>query len=75
MEELKKAEVALFASGHEPDYAQNECVLTLIHFHKTNHLFFFSFNKSEFNYTQWETKEIFEKRFLEKLDDEQVKSF
>jgi len=41
MEELKKAEVALFASGHEPDYAQNECVLTLIHFHKTNHLFFF----------------------------------
>jgi len=24
MEELKKAEVALFASGLEPDYAQNE---------------------------------------------------
>ena len=27
---------------------------------------------SEFNYTQWESKEIFEQRFLEKLDDEQV---
>ena len=24
MEELKKAEVALYASGQEPDYAQNE---------------------------------------------------
>lgn len=24
MEELKKAEVAVYASGQEPDYAQNE---------------------------------------------------
>jgi len=27
---------------------------------------------SEFNYTQWESKAIFEQRFLEKLDDEEV---
>ena len=31
-----------------------------------------SYNSSEFNYTQWESQEIFERRFLEKLDDEQV---
>jgi hypothetical protein len=35
----------------------------------------FFLNDSEFNYTQWETKEVFEQRFLEKLDDEQVKYF
>ncbi|CAM4774412.1 unnamed protein product, partial [Rotaria magnacalcarata] len=52
IEELKKAEVALLASGLEPDYSQND----------------------EFNYTQWESKEIFEQRFLEKLDDEQYKT-
>lgn len=52
IEELKKAEVALFASGGQPDYAQND----------------------EFNYTQWESKEIFEQRFLEKLDDEEFKT-
>jgi len=28
----------------------------------------------EFNYTQWENKEVFEQRFLEKLDDEQYKT-
>ncbi|CAF3934626.1 unnamed protein product [Rotaria sordida] len=52
IEELKKGEVAMLASGREPDYSQND----------------------EFNYTQWESKEIFEKRFLEKLDDEQYKT-
>ncbi|CAF3724382.1 unnamed protein product [Rotaria magnacalcarata] len=52
IEELKKAEVALLASGLEPDYSQND----------------------EFNYTQWESKEIFEQRFLEKLNDEQYKT-
>ncbi|CAF4532072.1 unnamed protein product, partial [Rotaria sp. Silwood2] len=52
IEELKKAEVVMLASGHEPDYSQND----------------------EFNYTQWENKEIFEQRFLEKLDDEQYKT-
>ena len=30
-------------------------------------------HRSEFNYTQWENKEVFEERFLEKLDDEQVR--
>ncbi|CAF1327561.1 unnamed protein product [Adineta ricciae] len=52
MEELKKAEVAMFTSGRQPDYSLND----------------------EFNYTQWEKKEVFEQRFLEKLDDEQYKT-
>ncbi|CAF1544858.1 unnamed protein product [Adineta steineri] len=52
IEELKKVEVSMVASGREPDYSLND----------------------EFNYTQWESKEIFEQRFLEKLDDEQYKT-
>lgn len=64
----------MLASGREPDYSQNEYELTFKIFIEqrfTYAAFVFSIY-SEFNYTQWESKEIFEKRFLEKLDDEQV---
>ena len=74
LEELKKAEVNYFVKSREPDYSKNEFVLNFFFTFLTNDIDQ-SFCFSEFNYTQWESKEVFEQRFLEKLDDEQVKSF
>lgn len=68
LEDLKKAEVEYFTKGREPDYAKNEFVLILSLSRECQPIVIFS----EFNYTQWESKEVFEQRFLEKMDDEQV---